>query len=325
MTITTLQINKRSDGTNTQWNALPVVEDGVDWTTDINYNPGELTFKLLEVDDGFIPEPGDSVRLDWEGQQVFYGYIFKTSYASDGRFTITAYDKLRYLKNTDTIVWAANTASDRFAAIAGYTNITHRIGHASNYKLPAKIDDGNTFFDMIQSACEDTNTATGKRFYLRDVNGTVEFISTERTTSDIIIGDRSLSSDWTYEQSIEESANFVRILKMDSDNKLQAEVFASDANSMNRWGKLQKTEKADEKMNKAQMQTRANELLKQYNRIQRTMTITALGATDIRAGVRFYMQLSDLAKVGVGTVLVLASKVTHHFGVNWTMDIDVEI
>jgi hypothetical protein len=324
MTVTALQINKRGNGTNVQWNALPLLEDGVDWTTDINYNPGELTFTLLESDDGFRPEPGDSVRLDWDGKQVYYGYIFKLSYNKDKKYAVTCYDKLRYFKNTDTIVWQANTASDRFALICGYTSVNYRVVHGSNYKLPGKIDDGNTFFDMIQTACQDTKTATGKHFYLRDVNGTVEFTSTERTTTDLIIGDGSLNNEWTYDESIDEAANFIRIVKTDNDGNFQMDAFAQSANSINRWGKLQMTEKADEKMNKAQMQTRADQLLAQYNVVKNSLTMTALGHLDIRAGVRFWLNVAELQNhFGITQRQVLATKVTHHFKTEWTMDLEV--
>jgi hypothetical protein len=327
MTVTLLQINKRNtypvDEYHNQWNAIDLLIDGVDWTTDIETNPGELVFTLMETDDGFRPEPGDSVRFDWNGKQMFYGYIFKLSYTQDKKYQVTAYDKLRYFKNSDSIVWQANTASDRFASICGYTNVNYRVVHGSNFKLAGEIADGTTFFDMIKSACEKTKTSTGKHFYVRDVNGTVEFTSTERTSIDLIVGDGSLATTWQYDESIDEAANFVRVVKMDSNGNFQMDAFASDASSMARWGKLQMLEKADDKMNKAQMQTRANELLKANNYVKNGLTITALGHEDIRAGVMFYLNVSELQKhFGITQRRVLANKVTHHFQKNWTMEIE---
>jgi len=91
------------------------------------------------------------------------------------------------------------------------------------------------------------------------------------------------------------------------------------------WGRIQKIETADDKMNKAQMTARAKALLKEYEKVERTMSITAIGDLRIRAGVSFWLKLQALADIGVGTRRVMPSKVTHHFGVDWTMDIDLEM
>nr|WP_054776944.1 hypothetical protein [Lacticaseibacillus saniviri] len=93
--LTTLSVNSR--GSSQQWD-IKSLATNMSYVKDSNFAAGELTFDVLEVNEGWTPQNGDEVHMSWDGVKVFFGYIFKIGYSGDEKFSITAYDKLRYLK-----------------------------------------------------------------------------------------------------------------------------------------------------------------------------------------------------------------------------------
>ena len=90
---------------------LPVVEEGIEWTTERRGVPGKLTFQVLGDHILDISE-GSPVRFRADGMNVFYGFIFQQKRDRDRGISVTAYDQLRYLKNKDTKVYENKTASE---------------------------------------------------------------------------------------------------------------------------------------------------------------------------------------------------------------------
>lgn len=59
--------------------------------------PGKLVFKVLK-DDILDFSEGSPVRMKVDGDNVFFGFVFKQQRTKDKIITVTAYDQLRYLK-----------------------------------------------------------------------------------------------------------------------------------------------------------------------------------------------------------------------------------
>ena len=55
---------------------LPAVEEGIEWLTERRGVPGKLTFKLLK-DDTLDFSEGSAVRLKVDGDNIFYGFVFR--------------------------------------------------------------------------------------------------------------------------------------------------------------------------------------------------------------------------------------------------------
>ena len=53
-----------------------------------------------------------------DGDNVFFGFVFKQNRSKDQIITVTAYDQLRYLKNKDTKVYEGKTAAQFVKMIA---------------------------------------------------------------------------------------------------------------------------------------------------------------------------------------------------------------
>lgn len=337
MTLTQFQIHTR--GSTDYWDVSKLVSN-VKWTTDSNFAAGSLTFDLYEVNEGFVPNNGDEVRFSWDGQKIFFGYIFKVNYTSDEVFSCTAYDWMRYLKNQDSLVWPVSTVAQRFNTACATAGIPHRVLYDGNYKLPAKVSDGVTYFSMLQDDIEATKTSFGQDMFIRDNYGTVELCAMPlpRSGSVLVVGDGSMATSWEYDRSIDDAANVVKVVKNSKKDAGKSTATARDdpnntvitsqtasGSTVGRWGKLQIVEKvSDDKMNAAQMGERARALLREKNIQASSMKITAIGSLDFKVGVTFVMKIASLGDIGIKAPAVTIKKCTHNFDLNnWTTDLEV--
>lgn len=338
--ITKFTIGRRHSGDT--WDVANLVSN-VKWITDLNFAAGTFTFDLL-FDDSFYPQSGDVVEFQWDEQKIFYGYIFKTSFKDDHKFSITAYDKMRYLKNQDSLVWPISTISQRFETVCKMAEITHKVVNGSDYKLPAEVADSKTYFDMLKSSIDKTQKAMNQMYYLFANYDVVELRKAPYNSLNIVVGDQSLLTGFSFERSIDEAANSVRIIKKNQAESQQTTSTSTDAeetgddpsktsfnytdsSSINTrdWGKLQIVENAKDKANDAQMKQRADELLKEKNRETYTLSLTCLGNTSLIAGNSVNIQISDLSKAGFWINNTAIMKATHNFSSDYTCDLELKV
>ena len=88
---------------------IPIVEEGIEWSTERRSTPGKLTFSLVK-DEVINFQEGAAVRLKVDGKPVFFGFVFTKKRDKNQIITVTAYDQLRYLNNKDTYVYENKTA-----------------------------------------------------------------------------------------------------------------------------------------------------------------------------------------------------------------------
>ena len=326
MAVTQMQIHTR--GSANYWDCRTILKSAPTYTTDPDFAAGTLTFDLIEVQEGFTPHNGDEVKFQWDGVNVFFGYIFKCNYTSDEVFSCTAYDKTRYLKNQDSIVWRVSTVAQRFNTACAAAGIAHKVVYDSGYKLPTKVSDGVSYFQMLQEDVETTKAEYGQASFIRDNFGTVQLCAFPLPTSKQVpvIGDSSMATSWEYDRSIDDAANSVKIEKnsKDDSSKIGATATAT-GNTVAKWGKLQIVEKVtNDKMNKAQMQSKAKSRLKQTNIEAETMKVTTVGSLDFETGGTFVLKVQSLADIGIKSRVVTIGKCTQNFDPdNWTTDMEV--
>ncbi|APX72719.1 late control protein D [Companilactobacillus allii] len=338
--ITKFTIGRRNSGDT--WDVSSLASN-IKWVTDLNFAAGTFTFDLL-FDGSFYPQSGDVVEFQWDEQKIFFGYIFKTTF-KDKKFSITAYDKMRYLKNEDSFVWPVSTISDRFDTVCKMAEINHKVINVSDYKLAAEVADSKTYFDMLKSGIDSTQKATNQMYYVFANYDVVELRKAPYNNLDIIIGDQSLLTDFSFEKSIDDAANSVRIIKKNSSESQQTTSTATadsesagddpkttsfaytdvKAHDILDWGKLQIVENAKDKANNAQMKQRADELLKEKNRETYTLSLDCLGNTSLIAGNSVNLQISELSKAGfyVGNTAII--KATHNFGSDYNCNLEMKV
>ena len=234
-----------------KWDVRDLVKN-VKLDTDSDYSAGTLTFDLLEVNEGFVPHDGDDVQFTWDNEKVFYGHVFKVDYTGEEVFSCTAYDNRRYLKNQDSRKWPIGTLSQRFDTACSYVGVNHAVVDSSSYKLPAKLSDGTSFWDMLKEDIEATKRMTGEQFFISDAYGRIELHKFPVKDLGIMIGDKDgqIVTSWSYDRSIDDAANIIKVVK--SSQKDKQTVTTTAKGKAGQKGKAPKQTKAQKAATKKQ-------------------------------------------------------------------------
>ena len=125
---------------------LPIVEEGIEWTTERRSTPGKLTFKVVK--DSIINfQEGAAVRLKVDGKGIFFGFVFSKKRDKDQIITVTAYDQLRYLNNKDTYVYENKTAAQFIKMIAADFSLNVGTIEDTPFVIASRVED-NTSLGM---------------------------------------------------------------------------------------------------------------------------------------------------------------------------------
>ena len=150
----------------------PIVEEGIQWTTERVGSPSILKFTVIK-DDEIAFQEGDAVRMKVDGQNVFYGFVFSKKRNKDHHIEVTAYDQLRYLKNKDTYVYENKTAAQLIEMIASDFNLNLGSIESTGFVIPSRVEDNQSLFDIIQNALDEELQNKGELFCLYDNFGSL--------------------------------------------------------------------------------------------------------------------------------------------------------
>ena len=246
---------------------LPAVEEGIEWTTERKSAPGKLTFKILK-DDVLDFSEGSAVRMKENGDELFFGFVFKQQRARDQIITVTAYDQLRYLKNKDTIVYENKTADQLLRMIASDYALNVGVLEPAGYVIESRVEENTSLFEMIQNALDLTLTNTGELFVLYDDFGKL----TLKHLSSMAVGepgaylmvDEETGENFEYTSSIDDDTfNKIKLTYDNEETGFREVYIAQDSGNMNRWGILQYFDTLKKGENGM---AKADALLKLYNR-----------------------------------------------------------
>lgn len=273
---------------------IPVVEEGITWSTERTGCPGELQFKVVKDKTLKITE-GDAVRLKVNGRKIFYGFIFKMQRDKEQIITVTAYDQLRYLKNKDTYVYENITAGDLIKMIASDFKLKTGSIENTKYKIPSRVESNTTLFDMIQNALDLTLQNKKKMYVMYDNFGKI----TLKELGDMKVGnynkylliDEETGENFDYTSSIDDNTYNKVKLTYDNNKTGKREVYiAQDSKNMNSWGVLQYYETLQEGENG---KAKSDAILSLYNQKTRNLSIkNVCGDTRVRAGSLVIVQLN---------------------------------
>lgn len=269
------------------------------WETTLVNQPGKLIFNYLNDTKVTISE-GSPISFKVDGKGVFFGYIFKMGKLKDEKIPILAYDQMRYLKNKDTYVLSNLTASQIFTKLCNDFKLTAEVTNPSSYIVSPRIHDNKTLFEVMQYGIDETLINTGNWHMVRDNFGKLQFININSMKTDLFIGDESLLIDFDFESSIDEdSFNQVKLIKENKETQKREIYIVKDSSTIKQWGLLQYFEKMDENANAAQIQARAEMILKLKNRVTKKLKLECLGDLKVAAGSGVVLGISDLQKDGI--------------------------
>lgn len=272
---------------------IPVVEEGIEWSTERAGSPGKLTFKV-HMDNILNITEGNAVRLKWDGKNIFYGFIFSKKRDKEKIYTITAYDQLRYLKNKETYVYENKTASEVIQMICDDFGMQTGSIEDTGFKIASRVEDSQTLFDIIQNALDLTLTNMKYMYVMYDDFGKLTLKGLDNMVVDVLI-DEETGQNFDYQSSIDENTyNRVKLIYDNEDTGQRDVYIAQDSNHMNEWGILQYYDSLSKGENG---QAKADALLELYNQKTRKLTIKdAFGDCRVRAGsmVGVIMDLDDV-------------------------------
>lgn len=288
----------------------------ISWSTDIaNAQPGTLTFNFVEVDN-LIPDYGDFIRFRFQSQNIFIGRIFTKTRSPDGIMKITAYDQMRFLKTVATYVFLGRTSSQIFDRICRDFSIRNRIVDTSTNILGRRVYNNDPLYKILNNALAETRENHNNQFIIRDNFGVLEHVHINTLQTTLVLGDRSMATGFNFQGSIDsDTYNRIRLTREEQEGRMRLTVTERDSANMQRWGHLEYHETVDEKLNRAQMTRRAQQLLRTKNRPTRTLSMTALGDARIQAGKGVVLNLTQLREEGFSTnQRAVVTGCTH----NWT-------
>lgn len=286
----------------------PIVEEGIQWTTERVGSPSTLKFTVVK-DDTVEFQEGDAVRLKVDGQNVFYGFVFSKKRNKQHHIEVTAYDQLRYLKNKDTYVYENKTASQIIQMIANDFNLNLGKIESTKYVIPSRVEDNQSLFDIIQNALDLELQNNGEMYCLYDNFGSLTLQNIASMKLNLLINEDA-AEDFDYTSTIDQQTyNKVKLI-YDNDETGEREVYiAQHGGNINQWGVLQYFEKLQKGENGA---AKANALLKLYNKKTRNLKVNnCLGDVRCRAGSMVVVQLY-LGDISVSNYL-LVEKAVHTF------------
>jgi hypothetical protein len=289
----------------------PIVEGGIQWTTERTGSPSILKFTVVKDDllgdVGF--QEGNAVRFRVDEKDVFYGFVFTKKRSKGNTIEVTAYDQLRYLKNKDTYVYENKTAADVIKMIANDFNLNLGLIEQTKYMIPSRVEDNQTLFDIIQNALDLELQNKGELFCFYDQFGHLTLNNVAYMKLDLLI-DAETGENFDYTSTID-SETYNKI-KLTYDNKETGErevYIAKDSSNINRWGVLQYCEKLQEGENG---KAKADALLELYNKKTRNLKVTdCFGDVRCRAGTMPIVQLY-LGDMSLSNYM-LVEKATHTF------------
>lgn len=287
---------------------IPVVEEGIAWTTERKETPGQLTFKVIK--DSLINfTEGNAVRLRVDKKNIFYGFVFIKKRNKEDIITVTAYDQLRYLKNKDTYVYTNKRADEFIRMIASDFNMQTGTLENTGYKIASRVEDNEELFEMIQNTLDLTLENKKEMFVLFDDFGKISLKSIQNMRLNLLI-DEETGANYNYTSSIDSNThNKIKLIYENEETGKRDVYISQDSKNINNWGVLQYFDTLKEGENG---KAKADALLSLYNKKTRNLTIqNAIGDTRVRAGSMVIVQL-NLGDVNVNN-LMLVEKCKHNF------------
>lgn len=295
----------------------------VSLSTEARVSAAQLTAEI-PVSEGLVPRPGSMVILEATNDEgtfirVFVGFIFNYNVDRWGVINITAYDAMRYLQNPATGKWVGKNGVDVSEIIrsvvrtCGLEQMAKEMQAEMVGVKPIRLikiaESGLNIIDEVLEwaqlkATADENgvttkggkdfaaTKAGERWMFFDNCGTLVLCTANQMVKKVlgwdeppVIGTGCAITEMSMNVSIDESANQVWLLRASGGG--MAGWKAEDPERVSQWGPITYYEKIDNAFcrNNEQMQLRAAIELCSRDIEKRSIDITTLGMTGLRAGM----------------------------------------
>ena len=297
---------------NTMYDYAPITEK-ITHTTNRNGSAGKLTFSYLQEKPINLTE-GAKVQFYADGKEIFLGFVFVSEQDRWGVVSVTAYDQLRYLKSAASYSIEGKKLNEIIQQIA--TDMQLQVGtlEDTGYIIPTLTKESTECLDIIEYGLMLTQYNTGKTFVFYDNFGKLCLTEAKNLMSDILIGNGSIVTDYTYKSDIDsDTYNQVKLVRPNKETGQGDTYNFSDSTTIKKWGLLQKYVKVDENLNEAQINEQGNIMMAYYDRVLKTISVDGVGGVPgLKAGAMAKFKIKDVPELSSGMFLLL-DKVKHTF------------
>lgn len=310
---------------NTMYDYAPITEK-ITYTTNRNGSAGKLTFSFIQKKAINMTE-GARIQFYAAGTKVFVGFVFATEQNRLGVVSVTAYDQLRYLKSKASYSFKGKKLGEIIQQIA--TDMQLQIGtlEDTGYMIPTLTKENTECLDIIEYGLQLTQNNTGKIFVFFDDFGKLSMKEARNMISDVLIGNGSIITDYSYKSDIDsDTYNQVKLVRSNKETGQWDTYTFSDQSNIKKWGLLQKYKKVDENLNEAQIDQQGNIMMAYYDRVLKTISVEGVGGIPgLKAGAMAKFKITDVPELSVGLFLML-DKVKHTFSnEEHTMSLEAKI
>lgn len=293
-------------------------------TTNRFDSPAKLSFTCLERG-GIELTEGSLVELIVDGVRMFRGYVFTAERNQDGEVSYTAYDQLRYLKANASYIFENMTLPQIIQRIASDFGLVCGTLEEPGYAFPCLLKENESCLDIIFDALSQTIIQTQKIYVFYDDNGALTLKEAKNMYHNILIGEKSMLTDYTYKRDIDsDTYNRVKLVRKNKESGRTDTYVHEDTDKIQKWGLLQYYHEVNENLNEAQIDEMCKQYLQYYNRVLQTLDLESVGVPRLRAGMVVPVQIGTVRELSMSRLL-LAEKVTHSFaGDSHTMSIEVK-
>jgi len=296
------------------YDATPILEGGIEWYASVMGKAGRLKFKVVR--DGIVNfVEGDKVTLSVNGMVRFSGFVMTKERSSEQVISVTAYDQMFYLTRNKATYMFVNKGMQEIVQTIG-ADYGLQVGYIadSGWKIPQRIEEGETLVDIILSALEICGQAVGKEYFLFDQGGALVVKERKEMMTDAVLKCDGSISDYTYKTDISrDTYNAVQLYHAGRKETERKAYHAEKTDKVKEWGRLQYYKRVAYTLNQAQLKELAESILKEKNRVVKKLTIENInGDMLLFAGNSIWLEIPDLAEISLqGQALI--ENCTHIF------------
>lgn len=306
-----MELTFENPDTGEIWKYYP---SDISYKTERTPSAGVLTGTVPNIGDN-RPPLGATCRFRVDGYTVFIGYVFQEGLSSWNEMNFTAYDCIRYLKNPFSMYYYQDYQPRTVIEDMCYR---YQIKIGSLVDIPstgyALTVDNESCLDVIAKLVENATIITGEVLVFFSENDKVYLMKAKDMISDVLVGEKSLATDYNFTSSIDDDTfNEIALYRESQTVGGRAFVDAKDEANVTRWGPLCMMESCDDAMTNAKMHDKARKLLEMKDRPFKSMSIEALGVLGLRAGMMITIHFPTLKDSVSRKQQVLIDSIEHKF------------
>lgn len=299
---------------NAVFDATPILTDGVEWSASVLGRAGKLRFSVVR--DGIVNfTEGDQAVLLADGETLFSGWVMTKEKSSEQIISVTVYDQMFYLaRNRGTYVYQNKTAAELVRTVAADFGLQTGEISDSGWKIPQRIEEGETLMDILLSALEISGKASGREFFLFDRAGKLTVKERQEMAVQAVLRCDGGISDYWYKTDISrDTFNTVRLYHAGRKENERLAMEAERAGQVEKWGRLQYYRHVPYALNGAQLREMAEGILMEKCRVKKELTLENInGNVMLFAGNSVWVDIPDLAEISLQGMALIES-CTHIF------------